>query len=61
MLAAFTEANEMTGADPDIRFTTTPENVMRYAEFMHEIGSIDNLPQSWRDLFFPEIHDVPGG
>ena len=47
--------------DPDIRFTTTPENVMRYAEFMHEIGSINNVPESWRDLFFPEIHDVPGG
>lgn len=47
--------------DSDIRFTTTPENVMRYAGFMHEIGSIGNLPESWRELFFPEIHDVPGG
>ena len=46
--------------DPDIRFTTAPENVTRYAEFMHEIGSIANLPESWRDLFFPEIHDLPG-
>ena len=47
-------------ADPDIRFTTTPENTMRYAEFMHSIGSIENLPASWRDLFFPEIHDLAG-
>ena len=46
--------------DPDIEFTTTPQNTMRYAEFMHSIGSIENLPASWRDLFFPEIHDAPG-
>jgi sulfonate transport system substrate-binding protein len=47
-------------ADPDIEFTTTPQNTMRYARFMHSIGSIENLPDSWRDLFFPEIHGAPG-
>jgi NitT/TauT family transport system substrate-binding protein len=46
--------------DPDIRFTTAPENTMRYAEFMHAIGSLENRPASWRDLFFPEVHDRPG-
>jgi NitT/TauT family transport system substrate-binding protein len=46
--------------DPDIRFTTTPENTAKYAEFMQEIGSIENRPESWRDLFFPEIHGEPG-
>jgi NitT/TauT family transport system substrate-binding protein len=47
-------------ADPDIRFTTTPENMMRYAAFMHEIGSIRHRPSEWTELFFPEIHAVPG-
>jgi NitT/TauT family transport system substrate-binding protein len=47
-------------ADADIRFTTTPENTLRYAEFMHSIGSIENLPASWRELFFPDIHEQPG-
>jgi NitT/TauT family transport system substrate-binding protein len=47
--------------DPAIAFTTTPENIMRYAEFMHALGSIRNAPESWRDLFFPEIHAAPGG
>ena len=46
--------------DPEIRFTTTPENLEKYAEFMHEIGSIENRPSSWRDMFFPEIHAAPG-
>ena len=46
--------------DPDIHFTTTPTNVTKYAEFMHDIGSLNNAPESWRDLFFPEIHASPG-
>src|SRR5580698_9366342 len=47
-------------SDPHIRFTTTPENVMKYADFMHGIGSIKNRPASWKDMFFPEIHGAPG-
>lgn len=47
-------------SDPHIKFTTTPENVMKYAEFMHAIGSIRNRPASWKDMFFPEIHGAPG-
>jgi NitT/TauT family transport system substrate-binding protein len=46
--------------DPDIRFTTTPENLEKYAEFMQSIGSIETRPESWRDMFFPEIHELPG-
>jgi NitT/TauT family transport system substrate-binding protein len=47
-------------SDPHVKFTTTPENVMKYADFMHRIGSIKNQPTSWKDLFFPEIHSAPG-
>jgi NitT/TauT family transport system substrate-binding protein len=46
--------------DPHVKFTTTPENVMKYAEFMHAAGSLKNRPDSWKDLFFPEIHGAPG-
>lgn len=46
--------------DPAIKFTTTPENVMKYALFMHELGTLKNQPASWKDLFFPEIHGAPG-
>ena len=46
--------------DPDIRFTTTPESVMKYAEFMKRINSITHAPASWKELFFPEIHDLDG-
>jgi NitT/TauT family transport system substrate-binding protein len=46
--------------DPAIKFTTTPENIVKYADFMHLIGSIRNHPVSWKVLFFPEIHEAPG-
>jgi sulfonate transport system substrate-binding protein len=46
--------------DPHVKFTTTPENVMKYAEFMAGAGSLKNRPGSWKDLFFPEIHGAPG-
>jgi NitT/TauT family transport system substrate-binding protein len=46
--------------DPEIEFTTTPKNTMGYAGFMHRIGSIKEKPASWKDYYFPEIHDKPG-
>jgi NitT/TauT family transport system substrate-binding protein len=46
--------------DPAVKFTTTPENVGKYAAFMHQIGSIKQRPGSWKDTFFPEIHSAPG-
>ncbi|HEU0159740.1 MAG TPA: ABC transporter substrate-binding protein [Hyphomicrobiaceae bacterium] len=48
-------------ADPDIRYTTTPENIMKYADFMATVGSLKGRPSTWQDLFFPGIHHVPGG
>jgi NitT/TauT family transport system substrate-binding protein len=47
-------------ADPKNRFTTTPENVMKYVHFMERMGLIKVHPASWKDLFFPEIHGLPG-
>ena len=47
--------------DPDIRYTTSPESLMKYAEFMNSVGTLKTRPASWQDLFFPAIHGVPGG
>src|SRR5262249_16958549 len=30
--------------DPSVKFTTIPENVMKYADFMHSVGSITKRP-----------------
>ena len=45
---------------PQVKWTTTPENTMRFADFMNRVGTLKNKPASWRDLFFPEIHHVHG-
>jgi NitT/TauT family transport system substrate-binding protein len=46
--------------DPEIRYTTTPNNVMKYVDFMYKIGSIKAKPDSWKDMFFSNAHDLPG-
>ncbi|GAB3465289.1 ABC transporter substrate-binding protein [Massilia terrae] len=46
--------------DPQIKFTTTPQNVMKYVDFMHKIGSIKVKPASWKDMFFDNVHKLPG-
>lgn len=47
-------------AGPQVRWTLTPENTMKYAEFMHKVGTIKEAPASWKDLFFPEIQGKAG-
>jgi NitT/TauT family transport system substrate-binding protein len=46
--------------DPSIEFTMTPKNVMTYAEFMHRTGTLKLKPASWKDMFFPNAHSLPG-
>jgi NitT/TauT family transport system substrate-binding protein len=46
--------------DPQIEFTATPMKVMKYADFMYKIGLIKMKPASWKELFFPNAHRLPG-
>lgn len=45
---------------PGFEFGKTPHKVGPQAAFMNHIGLIKNKPDSWKDLFFPEIHDLAG-
>jgi len=45
---------------PGVDYTLTPSGVMKYADFMYAHGLIKVKPTSWRDVFFPEVHDLPG-
>ena len=47
-------------AGPQVRWTMTPENTMKYADFMAEVGTLKAKPESWKDYFFPEIHGEKG-
>jgi NitT/TauT family transport system substrate-binding protein len=46
--------------DSEIKYTTTPNNVMKYVDFMHKIGSIKVKPDSWKDMFFPNAQKLSG-
>ncbi|TMH28532.1 MAG: ABC transporter substrate-binding protein [Betaproteobacteria bacterium] len=46
--------------DPAIVYTTTPENVMKYVDFMAKTGAIKVRPDSWKDLFFSNAYALPG-
>jgi NitT/TauT family transport system substrate-binding protein len=56
---ALEDLSDMIG-DPDLAYMTAPTGVMRLAEFMQRIGRLKQLPASWKDVFFPEAHDLPG-
>src|SRR5712691_8727222 len=43
-----------------VTWTMAPESTMKYAAFMHAVGSIKAAPGGWKDLFFPEVHGLPG-
>ena len=47
-------------SDPDNAWTTTPQNAMRYVEFMHKVGTVKKLPADWKDMFMPESHALAG-
>jgi len=57
--ASLKEIEDMLN-DPAIVFTTTPQNVMKYVDFMTKIGSVKNRPDSWKDMFFPNAQNLPG-
>jgi predicted GTPase len=44
----------------DYAYTLMPQKVGKTAEFMYKIGSIKTRPASWKDLFFPEVQNLPG-
>jgi NitT/TauT family transport system substrate-binding protein len=46
--------------DPAIVYTTTPNNVMKYVDFMYKVGSIKVKPASWKEMFFPSAHNLSG-
>ena len=46
--------------DPETRYSAAPDGAMKYAEFLHMIGTIKTKPASWKEMFFPPVHDRPG-
>src|SRR5579863_1194883 len=47
-------------SDPDNLWTTTPQQTMTFAGFMHKVGTMKRQPSSWKDLYMPECHELAG-
>jgi NitT/TauT family transport system substrate-binding protein len=45
---------------PENEWTITPKKVMVFADFMARNGLVSGKPASWKDMFFSDIHDLPG-
>ena len=48
-------------SDPEWVYSMAPSRMMPLAKFMHDAGIIKTMPGGWKDVFFPEVHDLSGG
>lgn len=46
--------------DPHSRFTIVPLNTIKYADFLFRTGGIKAKAETWKDLYFPELHSESG-
>ncbi len=54
------EELEAVISNPNWTFTLTPQKVEKTVVFMNSIGLVKTPMKSWKDLFFPEVHNLPG-
>jgi NitT/TauT family transport system substrate-binding protein len=46
--------------DPQVASTMTPQGVMKFTNFAYKIGTLKVRLKSWKEMFFPEIANLPG-
>lgn len=46
--------------DPKVEYTMQPKNTTKYSDFLHDVGAIDKKPDSWKDMFFDNVHNLSG-
>ena len=47
-------------SDPDVEFTTQPLATLKIVDFMYKTGAIKVKPESWKDLYFENVHGEQG-
>ena len=45
---------------PNVVYSTTPNATMVFANFMYKTGLIKTQPATWKEFFFPVVHNLPG-
>ena len=46
--------------DPRYKYILTPHAMTKWSDFMFKMGRIKAKPETWKDLFWPEIHGLAG-
>ncbi|MEI7712790.1 MAG: ABC transporter substrate-binding protein [Rhodospirillales bacterium] len=46
--------------DPRYKYVLTPRSMTKWSDFMFKMGRIKHKPESWKDLYWPEIHGLDG-
>lgn len=46
--------------DERVNWTTTPQGILPYVEYMSRAGLITTSTEDWRDIFFDTVHDKDG-
>jgi NitT/TauT family transport system substrate-binding protein len=46
--------------DPQVEYTMTPKSITKYTDFMYKVGTLKTRPASWKEMFFPNVHHLPG-
>jgi len=54
------DLTDMLG-DPDVGFSPAPAGTLHIVDFLHQIGRVKHNPDTWQQLFFPELYKLPGG
>lgn len=54
------EAVEKQLADPEFVYSLAPQKLIKLSDFMHAAGIIKSKPVSWKEVFFPEVHELQG-
>jgi NitT/TauT family transport system substrate-binding protein len=47
-------------SSPDMEYTKVPNKIGDIVAFMNKVGIVRTKPESWKDLFFPEVHGLKG-
>jgi NitT/TauT family transport system substrate-binding protein len=45
---------------PENEWTLVPKKIMNYAEYMNRVGMLSAKPSSWKDVYFDDVHGLPG-
>ena len=57
---ALADVEMMLTTPGEMDYALQPERTMQFAEFLHSIGSIENMPSSWKDYYWENNYDQKG-